>query len=74
MAGGQKISDHSNGFMGSKSKESILPMGVKFKGESSAEGSGELSHYEDTTETIKSQQEMANKKVKSHPQKVGHRN
>lgn len=71
--GGQKINDHSF-WAGKGSNGSVFPMGAKTKDESSAEGFGSLSHYEDTTETIKSQQEMAKKKVHGHPQKVGHRN
>lgn len=70
---GRHIHDH--GFWaGGKSKDSVFPKGVHTKDESSAEGFGKLSHYEDTTETIKSQQEMAKHKVHGHPQKVGHRN
>lgn len=70
---GQKIHDH--GFWaGGKSKESVFPKGVHHKDESSAEGFGGLSHYEDTTETIKSQQQMNKSKVHSHPMKAGHRN
>lgn len=70
---GQKINDHSF-WAGKGSNGSVFPMGAKTKDESSAEGFGSLAHYEDTTETIKSQQEMAKKKVHGHPQKVGHRN
>jgi hypothetical protein len=73
-SGGQRIDDHSF-WAGSKGKDSVFPDGPhKTKDESSAEGVGSLSHYEDTTETIKSQQEMAKKKVMGHPQKPGHRN
>lgn len=69
---GRKISDH--GFWaGGKSKDSVFPKGVHTKDESSAEGFGGLSHYEDTTETIKAQQEMNKKKVHGHPQKPGNR-
>lgn len=69
---GRRIEDH--GFWaGGKSKGSVFPEGAKTKMESSAEGFGALSHYEDTTETIKSQQEMNKKKVHGHPQKPGHR-
>ena len=71
--GGRKIDDHAF-WAGGKSKGSVFPMGAKTKDESSAEGFGALSHYEDTTETIKSQQEMNKKKVHGHPQKAGHRN
>lgn len=71
--GGKSISDHSF-WAGKGSNGSVFPMGAKTKDESSAEGFGALAHYEDTTETIKSQQEMAKKKVHGHPQKVGHRN
>lgn len=68
---GRKITDHKF-FAGSGSPQ--FPKGVHTKDESSAEGVGGLSHYEDTTETIKAQQEMNKKKVHGHPQKEGHRN
>jgi hypothetical protein len=71
---GRKIDDHSF-WAGGKGHNSVLPDGpYKTKAESSAEGFGALNHYEDTTETIKSQQMMSKKKVHGHPQKVGHRN
>lgn len=69
---GRRIDDHSF-WAGGRSKGSVFPEGAKTKHESSAEGFGALSHYEDTTETIKSQQEMNKKKVHGHPQKPGHR-
>ena len=70
---GRRIDDHSF-WAGGKSKGSVFPEGAKTKDESSAEGFGSLSHYEDTTEAIKSQQEMNKKKVHSHPHKPGTRN
>lgn len=70
---GQRIDNHSF-WAGGHSKGSVFPEGAKTKDESSAEGFGALSHYEDTTEAIKSQQEMNKKKVHGHPQKPGHRN
>lgn len=70
---GRRIDDHS-AWMGKGGKNTVMPEGVKYKSESSSEGFGALSHYEDTTETIKSQQEMNKKKVHGHPQKPGHRN
>lgn len=66
MSGGRLIKDHSF-WAGGKSKGSVFPEGVKIKEESSAEGAGGLSKYEDTTEAIKRQQEIAKSKVKSHP-------
>ena len=39
----------------------------------SAEGAGTLRDYEDTSEKIKSQQEHAIKKAKSHDMKAGYR-
>ena len=70
---GRRIDDHTS-WMGSKGHNSVLPDGPhKTKAESSSEGFGGLSHYEDTTEAIKSQQEMNKKKVHGHPQKPGHR-
>lgn len=74
MAGGQRIDDHSF-WAGSKGKSSVFPDGPhKTKDESSAEGVGHLSNYEDTTEAIKSQQMMGKSKVSGHPAKPGYRN
>lgn len=71
---GRRIDDHSSPW-GAKGKASVFPDGPhKEKEESSAEGFGSLSHYEDTTETIRAQQEMAKKKVHGHPHKPGTRN
>ena len=70
---GRKINDHSS-WIGKGSNGVVFPTGAKMKSESSSEGFGGLSHYEDTTETIKAQQEMNKKKVHSHAQKPGHRN
>jgi hypothetical protein len=69
---GRRIDDHSS-WIGSSSKESPLPMKSKMMQESSAEGFGALNKYEDTTEAIKSQQEMNKKKVHGHPMKPGFR-
>ena len=71
--GGQRIDDHKF-WAGGKSKDSVFPMGVHTKDESSEEGAGKLNRYEDTTEEIKSQQAMGVRKAKSHDQKAGHRN
>lgn len=72
-SGGQRIDNHSF-WAGKPEKDSRFPDGPhKTKDESSAEGVGSLSHYEDTTEAIKSQQMMGSKKVKGHAQKPGHR-
>ncbi len=71
---GRRIDDHSF-WAGGKGKDSVLPDGPhKTKAQTSAEGAGELGKYEDTSEAIKSQQEMSKQKVKSHPQKAGFRN
>lgn len=71
---GRHIEDHAF-WAGSKPKGSVFPDGGgKLKEESSADGFGALSHYEDTTETIKAQQEMNKKKVHGHPHKPGTRN
>lgn len=69
---GRRIDDHSF-WAGGKSKGSVFPEGAKIKHEESDSHMGELSHYEDTTEAIKSQQMMNNKKQKGHAQKAGHR-
>jgi predicted NBD/HSP70 family sugar kinase len=71
---GRKIDDHSF-WAGGKGHNSVLPDGPhKTKVESSASGFGGLSHYEDTTEAIKAQQDMNTKKVHGHQRKTGHRN
>jgi len=73
-SGGTRIDDHAF-WGGSKGKDSVFPDGPhKTKNESSAEGAGSLSKYEDTTEAIKSQQEMGKGKIKGHPMKPGYRN
>jgi hypothetical protein len=73
-SGGQRIDDHSF-WAGGKSAGSPFPEGPhKLKAESSAEGAGSLDHYEDTTETIKSQQEMGISQAKARPLKTGYRN
>ena len=67
MAGGQLITDHSF-WAGSKGKDSVFPDGPhKTKDESSAEGSGHVSYYEDTTEAIKKVQMKQNSKIKGRP-------
>jgi hypothetical protein len=70
---GRKIDDHSF-WAGGRSKASVFPEGVKTKMESSAEGAGELGEYWDTTEKIKEQQVMGERKIKSHMTKPGYRN
>ncbi len=70
--GGMRITDHK--FFGGSGSPRFPDGGHKTKDESSASGFGGLGHYEDTTETIKSQQGMNTKKVHGHPQKAGHRN
>lgn len=74
MAGGQRIDDHSF-WAGAKGKHSPFPDGPhKCKDYSSAEGAGSVSKYEDTTEAIKSAQEMGDRQAKKHPLKPGTRN
>jgi hypothetical protein len=69
---GMKITEHK--FFGGSGSPRFPDGPHKTKAESSAEGFGGLSKYEDTTEAIKSQQEMNKRKVHGHPQKAGHRN
>lgn len=69
---GRRIDDHSS-WMGGRSKGSVFPEGAKIKEESSAEGAGSVSRYEDTTEAIKEVQEMGTRKSKAHPMKSGYR-
>lgn len=71
---GQRIDDHSF-WAGSKGEASVFPDGPhKTKMESSAEGAGGLSKYEDTTEAIRSAQVMGERKAKADPLKTGYRN
>lgn len=70
---GQKINDQSS-WIGKGSKESVFPMGVKHKMETSAEGAGAENDYEDTTEAIRKQQTMGEAKAKAHAMKAGYRN
>ena len=71
---GRKITDHSS-WVGKAGHGHVFPDGPhKVKMESSDSHSGELHHYEDTTEAIKSQQEHNAKKIRGHAQKPGHRN
>jgi hypothetical protein len=68
-SGGQRIDDHSF-WAGAKSKDSVFPDGPhKCKDERSAEGSGSVMKYEDTTEAIKAGQMEGSKKIKAHPMK-----
>lgn len=67
---GRRIDDHSF-FAGSGSPS--FPKGVHVKDYSSAEGAGSVMKYEDTTEAIKSSQEMGEKQIKRHPLKSGTR-
>lgn len=68
---GKRIDDHKF-FAGSGSP--TFPKGVHTKEERSADGAGELSRYEDTTEAIHSQQEMGMRKAKAHSTKPSYRN
>lgn len=72
MARAQRIDDHAS-WIGKGSKGSVFPMGVKTKMESSAVGAGGQPDYEDTTEEIKSAQDMGIRKAKSHQLKPGYR-
>jgi hypothetical protein len=73
MAGGKRIDDHSS-WIGDRTEKNIFPSGMKEKYETSAEGAGEENQYEDTTEAIRSQQEMGKAKAKAHPTKANYRN
>jgi hypothetical protein len=71
--GGRHIDDHSF-WAGGHGKGTVMPDGAKTKQVSSTDGFGALGHYEDTNETIVSQQNMAKTKVHGHPHKPGTRN
>ena len=74
VSGGQRIDDHSF-WAGGKGKDSVFPDGPhKTKNESSAEGAGSLSRYQDTTEEIKKSQTHAQGKIKGRPLSDNNRN
>jgi len=73
MSGGRRIDDRS-AWMGSSSSENPLPMSSKERSFSSADGVGELSMYEDTSEAIKSQQEANNRQAMKNRFGPGQRN
>lgn len=67
MSGGRRIDDHSF-WAGGKPAGRVFPDGPhKTKEESSAEGSGHVSYYEDTTEAVKKVQMKQNSQIKKHP-------
>lgn len=70
---GQRINDRSS-WMGKGSQYPLPLGGGKMKSVGSAEGAGDLSKYEDTNETIVSQQKMNVSKAKGHAAKPGYRN
>jgi hypothetical protein len=73
-SGGRRIDDHSF-WAGAPGKDSRFPDGPhKTKTESTADVAGSVAMYEDTTEKIREQQMMGEKKVKSHPHKPLTRN
>jgi len=72
-SGGQRIDDHSF-WAGGSSKESPMPMQSKMKQEMSAEGSGSVMKYEDTTEEIRKAQVEGANKAKDRPIKPNYRN
>lgn len=69
---GRHISDHS-AWCGKGGKGTVLPDGAKTKQEHSAEGTGHIMDYPDTTEAIHRDQSHADKKAKSQPMKTGYR-
>lgn len=72
-SGGMRIDDHK-AFMGMGNKEHVLPKGVHVKSYESADSAGSEMEYEETSDQVRSVQEMGEKKAKSHPMKPGYRN
>lgn len=68
---GRRIDDHGS-WMG-KGGKYPLPMESKMKEESSANGAGGLSSYDDTTEAIKRDQVAGEGKLRGKPMKPGYR-
>ena len=67
---GRKISDHG-GYPASS--DALMKSSNKVKHYNSAEGSGHLHDYPDTTEDIHRDQEHAKSKIASKPMKPGNR-
>ena len=73
MSKARRIDDHGS-WMGKGSKGSVFPEGPhKVKMESSAEGSGHVGEYDETTEDIKRNQGAGDGKIKGRPMKTGYR-
>lgn len=72
MSGGMRIDDHKV-WVGAAEKGGVFPSGAKMKQEKSAEGSGHVSNYDDTTEAIRRDQVAGNAKIASKPMKPGYR-
>jgi len=70
--GGMRIDDHRS-WIGQGKKGVVFPDGAKMKSESDAMSDGHLNKYEDTTEAIKAQQDMGERKAKGHDMKPGYR-
>jgi hypothetical protein len=73
MSRAQRIDDHSS-WIGKRGKDSVFPDGPhKVKTETSAEGSGKVGEYDQTTEDIKRDQSAGDSKIKGRPMKQGYR-
>lgn len=72
MSGGRRIDDHAF-WAGKKPKGSVFPEGSKMKEERSADGSGEVMDYEDTTEAILRSQDEGDDKARKQTPKPGYR-
>lgn len=72
MSGGKRIDDHKF-FGGGHSKASVFPEGVHTKEYHSEGASGDVTHFEDTTEQIAAAQKLGHKKQKGHDRVEYHR-
>jgi len=68
----RRIDDHAS-WVGAAPKGQVFPEGAKVKSYSSAEGTGGISDYPDTTEAIERDQRGGDKKTRSQPMKTGYR-
>lgn len=74
MSKAQRIDDHDS-WVGKRGKDMPFPDGPhKTKTEMSAEGSGHMGEYDQTTEDIKRDQNAGDGKIKGRPMKTGYRN
>jgi hypothetical protein len=70
---GKRIDDHKF-WAGGPSRDSVLPEETRVRSIDDVDGAGDLKRYEDSEETIRSQQEKGIREAESRPMKADYRN